>query len=297
MLLVRLFSACLIFGCSSAVVLADVPAAGKASVLQLTAHHTNGRVTQGSAVVIAPGKLVTNAHVTHGAVRIEVAENGQVLPAKLAAHDASRDLCLLEAAAVSAPAVLSLGHLAPGRKVYAIGFPADQGLVMTSGDVVALHQYADAEVIQASTPFDYGASGGGLFDEQGRLVGILTFKARAGGAFHFAVPITWLEQIGRGGHLPGSRSAVPFWQRATEALPYFLRAASLEATRNWSALAALAHDWSTAEPSNPGAWRALAKARAHTTIGTAVTDPLSSPKLSLTAPKLTGTAATVPASD
>jgi serine protease Do len=273
MRLLRFFLACLMFGCSSAVALADVPEAAKASVFQVRAHHASGRVIFGSAVVIARGKLVTNAHVTRGAMRMEVVENGRVLPAKLAAHDASRDLCLLEARVSSAPAVISARHLEPGQKVYAVGFPADHGFAVTSGDVVALHAYDGAEVIQASTPFEYGTSGGGLFDEQGQLVGILTFKARAGGAYHFAVPMAWLDQIARAESGMRSGSAVPFWERAADALPYFLRAASLEATRSWTALAALAYEWTASEPANPGAWRALAKARSHVGGATAVIYP------------------------
>jgi len=254
---------CAIFGCSSAPVLAQLHDLARASVLQVRAYHSHGRAVWGSAVAIAPGKLVTNSHVAHGAVRIEVMHAGRIVQVTQAAHDSARDLCLLDAPAVDVPPATSSGRLEPGQKVYAVGFPADQGLRVTNGQVVALHDYDGAEVIQVSAPFEYGASGGALFDDQGRLVGILAFKARAGGSFHFALPVAWLKQTVKGSEVQYPGSAVAFWQRTGDALPYFLRAVSFEATHNWAGLTALAHEWTRQQPTNRGAWNALAKAQLH----------------------------------
>jgi S1-C subfamily serine protease len=41
-------------------------------------------------------------------------------------------------------------------------------------------------VIQTSTAFTSGASGGGLFDEDGRLVGILTYRLRGASGYYFS---------------------------------------------------------------------------------------------------------------
>lgn len=131
------------------------------------------------------------------------------------------------------------------------------GLVTSCHVVVALHDYGGALVVQVSAPFDYGASGGGLFDEDGRLVGILTFKAKAGGPFHFAVPIAWLDDLADGACRGGRQ---PFRQRPARDLPYFLRAAALEAAGIWGELRELADEWIRAEPYSPGAARALAHA-------------------------------------
>jgi hypothetical protein len=246
---------------TSAETLADVVATAEASVLQVRVHHPNGRSAFGSAVVIGPGKLITNAHVTHGATRIEVTDGDHRRAATVVAHDSVRDLCLLDAPGIAGQAPQWSRSLKAGQRIYAAGFSADQGFTVTTGNVIALHDYDRAEVIQLSAPFDYGSSGGGLFDEQGRLVGLLTFKARAGGLFHFAVPIAWIEQGVDGKTARHASSDVPFWQRPAHALPYFLRAASLEATRDWARLAALALQWARNEPENRGSWSALAKAR------------------------------------
>lgn len=67
---------------------------------------------------------------------------------------------------------------------------------MSRGRIIGLHYECDGErVIQTSAAFDRGTSGSGLFDRQGRLVGLLTFKAKAGGNFHFALPVGWLRHM------------------------------------------------------------------------------------------------------
>ena len=249
---------CLMLGCFSFAALAEVPEDARASVLEVRAYHDHGRTVFGSAVVIGRGKLVTNSHVTHAARHIEVVANGRVWPVTLTAHDSVRDLCLLDAPGVEAPTPVWSSRLEPGEKVYAAGFAADQGFTVSDGHVIALHDYDGAQVVQVSTPFEYGSSGGGLFNKHGRLVGILAFKARAGGPFHFALPVAWITQTGTSPEATAS-TAVAFWQRESKALPYFLRAVALEASRNWAGLATLAQEWVRAEPANQGAWRTWSK--------------------------------------
>ena len=253
----RLLLTIAIFGCWPPVGMAEVPAAAKESVLGVRAYHPDGRVVVGSAVILGPGQLVTNAHIAHGARRIEVLQNRRALPATWVAHDSSRDLCLLEAPGINAPAMPWSSTAEAGNTVYAVGFDDKGRSAVTSGHLVALHDYDGAQVLQVSAPFDYGSSGGGLFDDQGRLLGVLTFKARAGGPFHFAMPVAWVGQISNRKETAG----IPFWQRKGASLPYFLRAASFEATRDWRGLMALAIEWVQNDPSSRGASSALAKAR------------------------------------
>ena len=237
-----------------------------ASVLPVRAHAKNGSIGHGSGVLIADGKLVTNCHVVAAADRINVLSNGVPLAARLQHRDTDRDLCLLDVPDAKGVVAQRASTLRAGEAVYAVGYPAQRALSVTRGEVVALHDYDGAAVIQVSAPFDRGASGGGLFDQQGRLVGILTFKARAGGLYHFAVPAAWLNDMRE--DRPGAE-ARPFWQRHGRELPYFLRAASLEAAANWNALAELGREWLQQEPANPGAWSALTKARLRSALRTA----------------------------
>jgi len=62
-----------------------------------------------------------------------------------------------------------------------------------------------------------------ILDRDGRLLGILTFKARAGGAYHFAVPVEWLAA-----KPDATEAEQAFWEGPRESQPYFLRALALE---------------------------------------------------------------------
>lgn len=244
-----------IVGLSHATPPADV---ASASVAQVRAYSPGGALTLGSAVIIGSERLATNCHVTRGASRIEIVQDGRALPVALVGGHAVRDVCFLHAPGLSRGPAISAHAARVGQKVIAAGFSAGKPLTLTEGHIVALHDYDGARVIQVSAPFDYGASGGALLDDNGRLLGLLTFKAIAGGSFHFAAPAKWL--YGDSGAM--NVSGAPFWQRSTPDLPYFLRAASMEANRNWTGLMIVASAWQEREPANPDAGRALAKAHA-----------------------------------
>ncbi|MEO7402614.1 MAG: hypothetical protein ABIU95_02990, partial [Burkholderiales bacterium] len=100
-----------------------------------------------------------------------------------------------------------------------------------------------------------GASGGGLFTAEGELIGILTFKAPQGGAFHFAIPIDWVRAIEEGMQGAVSNATQAFWERDPESRAYFLRAAWFRSTEDWPALVAVCKRWAEVEPRNEAARR------------------------------------------
>ncbi len=225
----------------------DHPAPGAAaSVLKILA--TNGAGERhGSAVVIAPDKLVTNCHVIRDAQSIHVLRGADRWVAQHYAGDGEKDLCLLSAPGVQAPpaSIGSTADLKSGEPVLAVGFPGGGTLHASRGRVEAVYQLLGANVIQTSAPFDPGASGGGLFTAAGDLVGILTFKAPSGGAFHFAIPIDWAAPIDAA---PSHRYEAAFWEREPEQRAPFLRAVWFKAKQQWSALFAACERWASKEP-------------------------------------------------
>lgn len=235
----------------------------KGVVAKVRAYHPNGTVTLGSAVLLGGERLVTNCHVTAAAQSMQIIHNGSSHRAEVEAQDLDHDLCILRAPGITGTAADAATGLTVGQKVFAAGFPAGNQFAVTAGRIVALHDYDGAKVIQVSSPFDYGASGGGLFDEDGRLIGVLTFKARAGGEFHFALPIAWAMNLDRPEPERSAERTLAFWQQSYEKQPYFLRAASLEAGQKWDALAALGERWTKDSPMNPTAWTALGTAFRH----------------------------------
>jgi S1-C subfamily serine protease len=153
----------------------------------------------GSAVVIKADSLVTNCHVLRGAKRISVRKGKASQDAKLQYIDVERDLCQITAANLGAPAT-ALGDsnkLEVGQRVYTLGNPRGLELTLSDGLVSALRKSDKDELIliQTTAPISQGSSGGGLFDENGRLIGITTLIAREGQNLNFAIPINWLKDL------------------------------------------------------------------------------------------------------
>jgi len=157
------------------------------------------RRSQGSGVVVAPQRVVTNCHVIQGANFVYLRKENVIYVAKRVEHaDASRDLCQLEVPNLNAPTV-ELGaakDLKVGQKVFALGNPKGWEVSLSDGLVSALRGPDGKEqFIQTTAPISAGSSGGGLFDEEARLVGITTFIARGAQNLNFAVPAEWVREI------------------------------------------------------------------------------------------------------
>jgi serine protease Do len=157
------------------------------------------RRSQGSGVVIAPQRVVTNCHVIQGANFIYLRKENVIYVARRVEHaDTGRDLCQLEVPNLNAPAV-ELGaakDLKVGQKVFALGNPKGLEVTLSDGLVSALRGPDGTEqIIQTTAPISPGSSGGGLFDEDARLVGITTLQLRSGQNLNFAAPAEWVREI------------------------------------------------------------------------------------------------------
>ncbi len=250
----------------------DVPARSFTpgpSVFKVRAENPNGMINHGSAVLVAPGKLVTNCHVTRTASRIDAIRGTMKWPVESQSRDIQHDVCILSAPGVvgEVPIFAKASDLKAGEAVRAIGYPGGGELTVSDGQIVALHHYDNANVIQTSASFTLGQSGGGLFDDDGHLAGIITFKARAGGLFHFALPMEWvsaaLVMAASGVSKPDKEADKAFWEHPSEEQPYFMRAASFEAEKNWSKLLIFSQGWTQADAANAEAWIAKGKALHH----------------------------------
>jgi S1-C subfamily serine protease len=176
------------------------------AVWVVRAHHAqNGSTALGSAVVIAPRLLVTACHVVAGATAVEVARDAgkSVVPIATVTRDPdrTRDLCLLSASAdvSGAPAAIApIGEVKVGEPAYAIGAPLGLELTLTDGLVSALRHANNEPMpdIQTSAAIAPGSSGGGLFDAQGRLIGVtVAIASKETDNLAFAYPAEWVVQL------------------------------------------------------------------------------------------------------
>ena len=167
-----------------------------------TVHTVDARnqpLAMGSAVVIAPGSLVTNCHVLRKAAAVTVGRDNVSYKAVLEYPDPERDLCLLRVRSLKAPAV-TIGDaeaLKPGSRVYAIGSPRGLEQTISDGLLSGLRKSEDGSFValQITVPISPGSSGGGLFDARGHLVGITTFQFKEGQNLNFALPATWIADV------------------------------------------------------------------------------------------------------
>jgi serine protease Do len=223
----------------------------------------------GSGVLIGPQELVTNCHVTRDAKAVNVLQGGLRHPATAQASSVTQDLCVLRVPGIEGQpvAMASTTSLMRQQPLLGIGFSGGLGVQFVEGELVSLNRMGpgagSGSVIRSSNYVNSGASGGGLFDAQGRLVGVLTFRLRGGQAHYFSVPIDWVDALRRdpAQFIPvGPLVGTAFWEQQGEAAPPFLRAASLALAHRWTDMSVLARRWSAADPQDAGAPLALGEA-------------------------------------
>lgn len=177
------------------------------SVWMVQASHASpGSAAIGSAVEVGVRTLVTACHVVEGATTVKVThDQGKTsFPVSQVTRDpGKRDLCMLtvDEDLTGAPvAVAPITDVAVGERVYAIGAPLGLELSLTEGLVSALRPMPNEALpkIQVSATTAPGSSGGGLFDDQGRLVGLtVAIASNESETLTFAYPAQWI------GELPG----------------------------------------------------------------------------------------------
>ena len=139
---------------------------------------------QGSGVIVRPNAVATNCHVIDGG-DIVVHKTGDrraltdsAFAASVRRRDTERDFCLLDVAGLwGIPAgIRAYGSLKVGEDVYALGAPQGLDLSLSAGVISQLRQGRAVRYIQTDAAISPGSSGGGLFDSNANLIGILTAK-------------------------------------------------------------------------------------------------------------------------
>ena len=167
-------------------------------------HAVEGR---GSGFIIdANGTIVTNNHVVKDAKSLTVTLNdGTTLPAKIVGCDPRTDIAVLKVNAGHPLPYIQLGNSAdvkPGEWVIAVGNPFGLGGTVTAGIVSAVSRdIGDGpydQFIQIDAPINEGNSGGPLFTQDGKVIGINTaILSPSGGSvgIGFAVPSDLIRSI------------------------------------------------------------------------------------------------------
>jgi tetratricopeptide (TPR) repeat protein len=225
------------------------------SMVVIHGYTTDGKPTnQGSGVSIGRESVVTNCHVLEDAAKLNVLYQYQTYDATVRATDVDRDLCELKVPRLpAAPATFFPGRLRVGQRVYAIGAPEGLELTISEGLVSSIRDFEGAQYIQTSAPISAGSSGGGLFDVEGRLVGITAFIVPEGQNINFALPVGWVAELAMKGGAPVQLTLA----REVQQEKWASRAAELKGKGDWVALLAYTQQWVRAAPLSVPAWEAL----------------------------------------
>lgn len=162
---------------NAAEILADATTSGG----PLLAYEMSGRATPiGYAMAIEPGMMVTTCHGIPAGNKLVVRVGAETHPAELVLTDEKLDLCKLAVAGFGArPLALAPEEPKAGDKAYVVvpgKAPGESALADTT--VKGFRTAPQGKVLELAMALPPGGDGGGVFDAQGRLIGIASSLAK-----------------------------------------------------------------------------------------------------------------------
>jgi S1-C subfamily serine protease len=169
---------------------AEVLASVRQSVVKITGDAPScQRGQEGSGAVIAPGRVLTNAHVVAGvdAPTVQVGGTGRRYAARVVVFDPERDLAVLVVKGLGAPALTLGTDLRNGDDAVVAGFPRNgpfvassariRSVIRASGDDIYGRPGVVREVYSLYATVEPGNSGGPVVAPDGSLVGVVFAKS------------------------------------------------------------------------------------------------------------------------
>src|SRR5258708_4004031 len=149
----------------------------------------------GSGIVLAEGRVLTNAHNVRGDQVTVTFTDGRTAEGRVAGQDLDGDLAVIEVDTGGAPALAWAdgATAAIGTPVFALSSPGGRGLRVTFGFVSGVGRAFRGPrgrrvtgSLEHTAPLLPGSSGGPVLDAEGRLLGVNT--NRLGEGFYLAIP-------------------------------------------------------------------------------------------------------------
>jgi S1-C subfamily serine protease len=143
------------------------------------------KVLEGTGFVIAPERVMTNAHVVAGSSSVSLQANGKNYDATVVSYDPQVDIAILAAPGLpSTPLVFDDTPAKTGTDVVVLGYPGGGNFTATparireviklSGpDIYRSPQQVTRDVYTIRANVEQGDSGGPLIDLDGRVLGVV----------------------------------------------------------------------------------------------------------------------------
>ena len=151
-------------------------------------------------------------------------------------------------------------ELRVGNFAYFYGYPGGADAFFTEGRVSGLHPYEDSQVIKTTAGFSSGGSGGGLFDSEGKLIGITTFFSAGHSGSYYALPSDWLHNLRKRNIEEVSPiNGLTLWEKDLLEQPTFLQFSRYMEDEDTEAALRLTEKWIENEPKNFDSWLSYGK--------------------------------------
>jgi S1-C subfamily serine protease len=165
-----------------------------------------GLTQEGSGFVVAPGLVVTNAHVVAGVARPQVIDSRGVHDATAVVYDPALDIAVLRVQALTDPSL----HLDPnmvgrGATGAVLGFPGGGPFTFGPAGVMAAFQatgwdiYGNVEATRSIYEIDAvvrpGNSGGPLVESGGLVIGVVFARSTANDSVGYALATPVLQKV------------------------------------------------------------------------------------------------------
>lgn len=155
-------------------------------------------IQEGSAFVVAPGYVATNAHVVAGEPNTYVIQNGAQLPATVIWYNPHLDLAVLRVPGLNAPVLHFDTQVQPrGTQAVVLGYPEGGPLTYGSAGVMASFDATGRDIYNQglTTRLVYeidaivrpGNSGGPLVNAAGQVLGIVFSRSTTNNYVGFAI--------------------------------------------------------------------------------------------------------------
>jgi S1-C subfamily serine protease len=170
---------------NAALVNDPVVAATKPSVLKIRGVATScQKVLEGSGFVVAPNRVMSNAHVVAGSESVTVEADGNTYDATVVSYDPNADISILDVPGLpSTPLQFDMQEAPTGTDAVVMGYPGGGEFTATPGRIREIIQLNGPDIYHTTTvtrevytirgTVRQGNSGGPLIDKDGKVLGVV----------------------------------------------------------------------------------------------------------------------------